>query len=262
MPVPLLSRKKPATGAALLWRMKASNVLPVLEELPDGSHRSAVHANPKGRRNNTDAIPVRVIEYTVTSGENTNDFRLMTTILDPETAPAQDLAELYGRRWEIVSYFDELKTHQRGPASSCAPKPPTEFCRKSTATSASTTPCGPSSAKSPYCSRKTPYGFPSRAPSGQHGEPSPTGRLFPPDKLRNAFANLSAEILHNLLPPRRRRSNPRVVKRKMSGWPLKRIPEPSTKPPKYTVLWLALFRTFVKPLSQALPHVCPGFSIE
>jgi DDE family transposase len=87
----------------------------VLEELPDGSYRSAVYANPKARRNNTDAIPVRVIEYTVTSGENTSDFRLITTILDPDAAPAQDLAELYGRRWEIESCFDELKTHQRGP---------------------------------------------------------------------------------------------------------------------------------------------------
>ena len=108
-------RDSAATGAALLWRMKASNVLPVLEELPDGSYRSAVYPTPKARRNNTDAIPVRVIEYTVTSGESTSDFRLITTILDPDTAPAQDLAEAYGRRWEIESCFDELKTHQRGP---------------------------------------------------------------------------------------------------------------------------------------------------
>lgn len=108
-------RDSAATGAALLWRMKASNVLPVLEELPDGSYRSAVYANPKARRNNTDAIPVRVIEYTVTTGTNTSDLRLITTILDPDTAPAQDLADLYGRRWEIESCFDELKTRQRGP---------------------------------------------------------------------------------------------------------------------------------------------------
>jgi hypothetical protein len=107
-------RDSAGTGAALLWRMRTNNVLPVLEELPDGSYRSAIYANPKARRNNTDAISVRVIEYTVTSGESTSDFRLITTILDPEAAPAQDLADLYGRRWEIESCFDELKTHQRG----------------------------------------------------------------------------------------------------------------------------------------------------
>ena len=31
-----------------------------------------------------------------------------------------------------------------------------------------------------------------------------------------------AEILERLLPPRRRRANPRVIKRKMSNWALKR----------------------------------------
>ncbi|TDC60973.1 hypothetical protein E1258_13075 [Micromonospora sp. KC207] len=40
-----------------------------------------------------------------------------------------------------------------------------------------------------------------------------------------------AEILERLLPPRRQRTNPRVIKRKMSNWALKRAehyhpPEP------------------------------------
>ena len=104
-----------ATGAALLWRMKKNNVLPVEAELPDGSYLSTVYANPKARRNNTDPIQVRVIEYTVTIGEQISEFRLITTILDPVVASAQDLAEAYARRWEIESCFDELKTHQRGP---------------------------------------------------------------------------------------------------------------------------------------------------
>lgn len=104
------------TGAALLWRVKANAVLPVLEELGDGSYLSAVYTSPKARRNNTDPIRVRVVEYTVTTGGTTSDFRLITSILDPAAAPAQDLAEAYARRWEIESCFDELKTHQRGPS--------------------------------------------------------------------------------------------------------------------------------------------------
>jgi len=104
-----------ATGAQLLWRMRANNVLPVLEDLKDGSFLSAVYAGPKDRRNNKDPITVRVIEYTVTTGEEVSEFRLITTILDPKAAPAQELAEAYARRWEIESCFDELKTHQRGP---------------------------------------------------------------------------------------------------------------------------------------------------
>ena len=42
-------------------------------------------------------------------------YRLLTTITDPDAAPAWELAELYFQRWEIESAFGELKTHQRGP---------------------------------------------------------------------------------------------------------------------------------------------------
>lgn len=104
-----------ATGAALLWRVRANSVLPVIEELDDGSYLSVLYASPKDRRKGTDPIRVRVIEYRVTTGEQDSEFRLITTILDPGQAPADDLARTYARRWEIESCFDELKTHQRGP---------------------------------------------------------------------------------------------------------------------------------------------------
>ena len=38
----------------------------------------------------------------------------MTTILDHETAPAEELAALYQERWEIETAFDEVKIHLRG----------------------------------------------------------------------------------------------------------------------------------------------------
>ena len=60
----------------------------------------AMACSPPAR---TDAISVLVIEYTITSGESTRDFRLITSILDPGAASAQDLADLHGRPWEIES---------------------------------------------------------------------------------------------------------------------------------------------------------------
>ncbi len=112
------------TGAQLLWRVKANAVLPVLEDLADGSYLSAVYANPKARRNHTDPIRVRVIEYTVSTGDTSSEFRLITTILDPHAASAEDLADAYAKRWEIESCFDELKTHQRGPGTVLRSKTP------------------------------------------------------------------------------------------------------------------------------------------
>lgn len=41
--------------------------------------------------------------------------RLFTTLTDPRSAPAEELAMLYTQRWEAETDFDELKTHLRGP---------------------------------------------------------------------------------------------------------------------------------------------------
>ncbi len=99
-----------ATGADLLWRASSVLSLPVLQDLPDGSYLS--HLIRKGR----EPIPVRVIEYTVDDGRAPVDehYRLITTLLDPDQAPAVELAELYAQRWEFETALDELKTHQRG----------------------------------------------------------------------------------------------------------------------------------------------------
>jgi hypothetical protein len=63
----------------------------------------------------TAPLTVRVIEYTIDDGrENPEQYRLLTTILDPEQVDATDLAFAYAQPWEIENTFDELKTHQRG----------------------------------------------------------------------------------------------------------------------------------------------------
>lgn len=105
-----------ASGAHLLWRVKNNMVLPVHQELGDGSYLSAVFEVTKQRRNNVDPVPVRVVEYRVTDGQKSSDFRLVTTLLDPGRVSAEELAEAYAQRWEIELCFKEMKTHQRGPS--------------------------------------------------------------------------------------------------------------------------------------------------
>lgn len=104
-----------ASGAELLWRCAANRQLPVHQVLDDGSYLSAIY--PSGVRRaqaREQAIVVRVIEYALPGADDTEPrYRLLTTLLDPGTAPALELAALYHQRWEVEAVFDELKTHLR-----------------------------------------------------------------------------------------------------------------------------------------------------
>jgi len=110
-----LWRKARATGADLLWRVKKNLRLPCEQRLSDGSYLSTIYRSDKDRRRGSNGIRVRVIEYTLEGVAGAEPvYRLLTSILDPDQAPAQELAALYHERWEIETALDELKTHLRG----------------------------------------------------------------------------------------------------------------------------------------------------
>jgi hypothetical protein len=104
-----------AGGADLLWRVKKDWRLPLEQRLPDGSYLSRIYASARARRRQEEGVTVRVIEYQLEGVPEAEPFyRLVTTVLDPAQAPAEELAALYHERWEIEGAFDELKTHLRG----------------------------------------------------------------------------------------------------------------------------------------------------
>jgi hypothetical protein len=104
-----------AGGADLLWRTRQNARLEVDRRLADGSYLSRLYASTSDRRNQRKAIVVRVIEYRLKDIPDAEPiYRLITTILDAEKAPANELAALYHERWEIETSLDELKTHLRG----------------------------------------------------------------------------------------------------------------------------------------------------
>lgn len=104
-----------STGADLLWRVKTNARLPREQPLGDGSYVSRIYRSERDRRHQRHAVTVRVIEYRlhgVTEAEPI--YRLVTSLLDPASAPAAELAALYHQRWEIETALAELKTHLRG----------------------------------------------------------------------------------------------------------------------------------------------------
>jgi len=102
-----------ATGAQLLWRCAANRVLPPHKELPDGSYLSTLAPTGVGQAQARErALTVRVIEYALPGLPDAQPrYRLLTTLLDPQEAPALELAALYHQRWQVEEVFDELKTH-------------------------------------------------------------------------------------------------------------------------------------------------------
>jgi hypothetical protein len=112
-----LWQKAAATGADLLWRNRQNARLDVDQRLPDGSYLSRIYPTTSDRRKERKAIVVRAIDYRLDPDQVPDAepvYRLITTILDHNLAPAEELAALYHERWEIETALDELKTHLRG----------------------------------------------------------------------------------------------------------------------------------------------------
>jgi hypothetical protein len=92
-----------ATGAEVLIRLKNGRKMPVLARYRDGSYLSML-----GR------LRVRVIDCEITistqAGRQTGVYRLATTLCDHHRYPAGELITLYHQRWEIETAYLELKS--------------------------------------------------------------------------------------------------------------------------------------------------------
>jgi hypothetical protein len=92
-----------ATGTEVLVRLKNSRKTPVVARYPDGSYLSILGA-----------LRVRVIECEITiattTGRHTGVYRLATTLLDHHRYPATELMRLHHERWEIETAYLELKS--------------------------------------------------------------------------------------------------------------------------------------------------------
>ena len=135
------------TGADLAWRIKKNLVFTPLQVLPDGSFLSVMPTPAEnvrlGQARAAGRIPpgppeghvVRIIEYTVTvraagGADRIELFRLVTTLLDHQLAPAAELAALYQQRWESENGYAELKTRLRGAAFILRSRSPELVCQE------------------------------------------------------------------------------------------------------------------------------------
>jgi hypothetical protein len=102
----LLAAQIAATGADFLIRVRTGSrapKLPVQRRLPDGTWLSVFGG-----------VAVRVIDAQIaiatSAGRTASRYRLVTTLADPARYPAGEVVALYRERWEIETCYLELKS--------------------------------------------------------------------------------------------------------------------------------------------------------
>lgn len=102
-------------GSHFLVRARSKIHVQVLQRCKDGSRLVRVPVQQKGRQHViVQWLQLREIRARVQRpGFRAVQFRLWTSLLDPDTAPAMELIELYARRWEHELYYRELKRQLR-----------------------------------------------------------------------------------------------------------------------------------------------------
>lgn len=228
-----LVRQVVGRGAPLLARWKSNRILQPIRRLKDGSYVARLYAQDRDRRADRNGIEVRIIDYTLddpTRPGHREKHRILTTLLDAKTHPALALVELYHVRWEEEMGIDELKTH--------AMERP--VLRSQTPAGVVQEIYGLMLAH--YVLRVLMF----EAAKQVHQSPlriSFTGTLkilrcrLPecpaPGKARDQWwKHLIEEISEEQTPPRRNRTNPRVIKKPQTKWLKKRphhrsAPQPS-----------------------------------
>ena len=102
-------------GSQLLFRARTQIKVQVVRRLKDGSRLVRVPVRKKGQpRLILEWLELREIRVQLhRSGYRTTELRLWTTLLDPTSAPATELVELYAKRWEHELFYREIKRQLR-----------------------------------------------------------------------------------------------------------------------------------------------------
>lgn len=110
-------------GAAFVCRIQRGMKFGPEQHLSDGSSLVTIYSSSDTNRSN--GKQARVIQYRPAGSHKGEIVFLITNILDPKRASAQELAHLYHERWEYENALDELKTHLCDSALTMRSKNPT-----------------------------------------------------------------------------------------------------------------------------------------
>jgi hypothetical protein len=117
-----LFQKIGQTGAAFLVRVQRGLSLASEKTFADRSDLVTIYSPDDVKKEH--GLKARFIQYTVVGSKSKEKIFLLTNILDPRRASAQELAQLYDERWEYEGALDELKVHLNANAVTLRSKRP------------------------------------------------------------------------------------------------------------------------------------------
>lgn len=207
-----------------LVRIRENIKTEVLQRLADGSALVRVPVREAGRK--VGNLPVREIRATAVALNGTRfTLRLWTTLLDPKRYPAETLARHYAERWEHELYYRELKLDVRNAPILASHTVETALQEIAALVLASAV-----IAQLRVASAEELKVPPSRmsffklmlATQSLWDTFKMMGELLTPAQRRHAFAHYLDTVRHTaVLPERRARSCPRVLRQPVSSWPRK-----------------------------------------
>ena len=212
-------------GGQVLSRLPAHVKPKRVVPLPDGSTLAYIYPSDPVRRKRGDHLVVRVVDYTLTdpalpgSGE---PHRIITTLLAPAVAPALELVCAYHERWEIEILIDETDTHQRLAGRPLRSRKPLGVMQELFALVITHYALRFLMHEAAVQSGRDPDRLSFVHALRVVQEAIPEFQMIAPDQWPQLYCRLLHDIADGLLPKRRHRSHPRVVRRKMSKFHLKR----------------------------------------
>jgi hypothetical protein len=224
-------------GAHVLGRLPAYVKPQLVRRLPDGSYRATIRPSDCARRKQGACLLVRIIEYTITDANLPHSgeiHRVLTTLLDPARYPALDLVCAYHERWEIELVIDETDTHQRLADRPLRSLKPVGVIQELYALLIAHYAIRSLMHQAAMQAEIDPDRLSFTQALAVVQAAIPEFQMTAPDLLPELYARLLSDLAAKLLPVRRLRTNPRVVKRKMSNFRLKRPehygwPQPSAR---------------------------------
>jgi hypothetical protein len=220
-------------GAHVLGRLPAHVKPQPLRTLPDGSLLAYLLPSEAARRRSGERILVRVISYTISDpalpgyGEQ---YRVITTLLNPRLASAHELACAYHERWEIELVIDEIDTHQRLVGRTLRSLTPVGVIQELYGVLLAHYAVRTLMHEAALMAEVDPDRL-----SFVHAleivrDAIPEFQIVAAEQHQQLYQRMLRDIAAKRVPPRRTRSNARVVKRKMSKFNLKRAQH--YQPPK------------------------------